>query len=332
MAYQDPERAPSPVRIEKAISDQQKLSRGARFTLTINASGTHTLHENESYAASVLAVFAPAEIDGLHIEAGLILEIGIGKGAPYSHTFKKDASGKCLSVDRRKIREATENEQGIIWDIFSKLMIRLTDEQVHKRKRQKPWFQHTDNGELYCFTKGKRFLVSMDDEWVRNLILELEFLHRWKKYLRKRSRAIWFWLTKYQHTYYSKRQVKRYSGLAKTAEILSGIQFRHEYLRWRFIETLLDKRAAIVRNTMIHFGVPLEETPYVIPKPAPKLDGHHLIIHRLDEDRRALIFECAPDEASQTNLSPDEYSDGSDSIELDGESCELATPDDDIPL
>lgn len=327
MTYRNPERMPLPVSIEKALSDQQKLSEGARFTLTINASGMHTLHENESYAASVLAVFAPAEINGFHIEAGLILEIGIGKGAPYSHTFKKDTSGKCLSVNRRKVREATKNEQGIIWDIFSKLMIRLTDEQVHKHKHQKPWFQRTDNGELYCFTRGKRFLVSMDDEWIRNLILELEFLHRWKKYLHKRSQAIWFWLTKYQHTYYSKRQVQRHAGLAKTAELLSGIQFRHEYLRWRFIETLHDRRSALVRNTMSHFDISLKETPYVIPKPVPKLYGHHPIIHRIDEDRRALIFECAPDEALQMKLPP-ECDDGRGSIELDGKSCELAAPDD----
>lgn len=286
----------TPARPEKALSDHTKLSEGGRFILTIGESGRYTLHENDDFAANVFAVFAPAYIDGIHVEQALILEVGIGRGAPYAHTFRKGADGKCLSVDRKKVRDATETEQKIIWEVLTGLMRRLTEKQIAGRKRAELWFQTTEGGESYAYTRGKRFLVSLDDHWIRNILLETEFLHRWKWYLHKRSRAIWFWLKEYRYTDYPKRQSSGFVGLRKTAELLSGIRFRHRFIRWRFLQALGPKQGLLVRNTMEHFGLSLDESSYMIPSVKPRLDGYHIFIHNVDENRGTIGFEHAPDE------------------------------------
>lgn len=335
-----------PVRKEKAASDVEKLRKGARFILSLDENGNYTLEERDEFSANVLAVLASTEVDGVFLEEALILEIGIGKGTPYTHTFRKDTSGQCLSVDRRKTREATSKERAIIWNVFSSLMIRLTDERRSNWANNGKWFGYTESGKSYAYTRGQRFSVSIGDHWIRDFILEAEFSYRWKKYLHKSSHAIWYWLSRHRYTYYSKRQAKAHLGLRKTFDLLGGIHFSHDFLRWRFIESLRPKRAALVRNTAEHFDVPFAETAYSIPRPEPKIPGYHIFINRVDADNRGIVvFECAPDEVPAEEPSTGQKDSGTqsnDSFPDIGEDipfhpeeyakCETKTPDDDCPF
>lgn len=147
----------------------ERVAHTARWVLLIDSEGdVVSVKQNNPHYLDVIAVIGPADVDGVHFEITVLLEIGRGKGRPYSHGAlrdKKDGRRKQVSA-RRKFATIDQWRFAKIWKRLEAVMV----EDASRMSRHGVFFQHRER-EIIC---GVTYSISERDPLMLAAVLQSE--------------------------------------------------------------------------------------------------------------------------------------------------------------
>jgi hypothetical protein len=233
---------PRVVTPEKLDRDGKKLLEYARFAIVF-VDGKPQLIDNGFRRkdglpyAKLIVVLAPCEHGGKLIPHAVVLEIGYSRTRPYtqleSGAVREKKDGKaghriCPAWQIRsrvRVRGISNEELTLAYPIILSCMAEIVLECRDDWKVKKAWWVDGPG----AIERGIYFTVSKSDQALYRQMLIEDIRYRRMKYIGWHASCIRLWLKGYKSAYYSEKEMKRFSGVQKVAELFG----RYESLFYR---------------------------------------------------------------------------------------------------
>ncbi len=254
----------------KVIRDGEKMYCEARHVIVLDENGEVSYEENRpsAYTGNYIAVFAPIVYKGEEIRLAIALEIGFSRSVPYQWFEKWYGKKKVTTTVRRPVVKLTDEKVISLLPTLSRAIQHIIDQDVSHRRNLIYHTSTTPYG-----GKGKRgkelasgkFITVPKDESVlifACLAKDSEARHRvhlsdFVRITRKR-------LSRLKYAYYPKGDLKRFSSVKKTVEILLDADYPAHFAE--VIRRKLGKETEKVRSLFEQivevFEIKFKETTY----------------------------------------------------------------------
>ncbi len=256
--------------LAKVIRDGENMYCEARHVIVLDERGEITYEEYRptAYTGNYIAVFAPTVYKGEEIRLAVALEIGFSRSVPYQWFEKWHDGKKVTRTFRRPIIKLSDEEVIHLLPTLSRAIQHIVDQDVSHRRNLIYHTSTTPYGGKA--KKGKelasgKFITVPNDESVlvfaclakdseaRNKIQLSEFVSMTNKRL-----------SKLKYAYYPKGELKRFSGVQETAEILVEADYPLHFAE--VIRRKLGKETGKVRSLFEQivevFEIKFKETTY----------------------------------------------------------------------
>lgn len=286
--------------VEKLRRDTENLKKYARFVLVLEGGRVRVIDNVERRSkglpyAKVIAVLGTAQHGDVELPESVLMEVGYRRTRPYARSEEhlKDKNGNCLHerwkiTSRRRVRELLREELALVYPHIAECMASIVIEHRSLWKTKGPWWVDGPGP----VERGIHFTVAeCDVHMFRQMVLQ-DIAYRKRRYISGHARRVARFLGKYQSSYYSPKQLKRFKRARDIKELLLQTHyspFYREVLRRCFktgshVQLLLD---AIAETFKIDVSVSEIDEVILDSKPIFLANGK-IDCHRPNNRKRTL--------------------------------------------
>lgn len=291
----------SVVFVDKAFRDAELLRKHAHYVIVIDSEAGELYcrefidNSKHGYIANVIAVLAPVSLfDGRFVlEQGLVLEIGLSRGRPYTQAEVKlsplGGEGRQVMKKRNKLRDITSEELSVVWEKIRGCLHCEAEKRMSTRLPN----NYTLRGRDLIHEDGVRFTVSQSDKVLYWKVRIEDDRERVRRVLLPRAQWIALQLRRYKETQVNGKRFKNLKGVRAVANALFHMRkykFATDHVMRQLFSLIPKDVIGVFREALEAHGMEelLRAEERDIPhspwraeaEKLPALHGGHIIVRR----------------------------------------------------
>lgn len=289
------------VTLEKLKRDTDRLRRFARFTIIANRETIEIVDNGKLFRekrpfASLIAVLGPIGQNNQGIDPEMetvILEVGYFRSRPYAqvewHATETDGqrrrNRRWYLTSRIRARCISDEELKLVYPVLEQCIAQIVIERRETWKTKGRWWVPGPG----AVERGIYFTVDKSDRSLYRQFLAEDVHFRKERYMRGHAARISRLIGHYRSSYYSRRQLERFTGAEKVANLVRDTSYWNPFYRRALLEcfkpgshtrTVLERMDEFFR---FRFDEPSEYATVLYDEDGPKLPRWKTIRARLVE-------------------------------------------------